>query len=626
MIKKITELLKSVRKSKLLFLCLGLGSTIWFLIRVIPKPSRAGYPCVKTAAPFMSAFVLYLIGLGSTIYIFKEQKGRLFLLKGVLVVVFVGTLLYSFDQSSPSAQMTLVNPSYFKANEPKGIAKGIFPGRVVWVHNPDATNGNMTNTISDYWALDKNCNQTLVDSMLSSGIRRIGGKTNTKQAWDGIFKYFNNLHGKGFVGYTPGEKIAIKINLTNSGQNLQSKDIPKRMDATPQVVLGILFQLIEIVGVAQEDITIGDNYRNFKTLYYDKCHSVYPDVHYIDGDGGDGVEKTVPSGGQLLQFSDGKETSSIPQHYVDADYFINIPCLKSHDTAGISLAAKNHQGSVLNINDAPENQSAFYMHYTFPQNNDKSGQYRHLVDYMGHEQLGGKTLIYIIDGLWAGRSWQGYLEKWQMAPFNNDYPSSIFMSQDAVAIESVGFDFLLAEYLNKSADQKYPYMAGVDDYIKQAADPANWPAGINYDPEGDGTILKSLGVYEHWNNSTDMQYSRNLGTGAGIELVKYLSGSTDQYQGETTGISLPQAIGLKLYPNPFIESLNVEVSKDQNLNLDIYNIKGQLVFKSRLNTKLVWNGISQSGVKLPKGIYLVKLKDGRTGELVKTEKVIYDRQ
>jgi len=63
---------------------------------------------------------------------------------------------------------------------------------------------------------------------------------------------------------------------------------------------------------------------------------------------------------------------------------------------------------------------------------------------------------------------------------------------------------------------------GVQDYLHQAADPANWAKGIVYDPEHDGTALTSLGVHEHWNNATDKQYSRNLKTGNGIELVKIL--------------------------------------------------------------------------------------------------------
>ena len=45
------------------------------------------------------------------------------------------------------------------------------------------------------------------------------------------------------------------------------------------------------------------------------------------------------------------------------------------------------------------------------------------------------------------------------------------------------------------------------------------PSGTVYDPERDGSRLKSLGTTEHWNNSTDKKYSRNLNTGKGIELI-----------------------------------------------------------------------------------------------------------
>ncbi|MHC4323894.1 MAG: hypothetical protein ACYSUX_06445, partial [Planctomycetota bacterium] len=51
------------------------------------------------------------------------------------------------------------------------------------------------------------------------------------------------------------------------------------------------------------------------------------------------------------------------------------------------------------------------------------------------------------------------------------------------------------------------------------------PSGMFYDPDHEGNVsrLESLGVYEHWNNPKDKQYSRNLGTGHGIELVKQTS-------------------------------------------------------------------------------------------------------
>jgi hypothetical protein len=31
---------------------LGFGSLLWFLVRVIPKPGRAAYPCMRVAAPY----------------------------------------------------------------------------------------------------------------------------------------------------------------------------------------------------------------------------------------------------------------------------------------------------------------------------------------------------------------------------------------------------------------------------------------------------------------------------------------------------------------------------------------------------------------------------------------------
>ena len=72
-----------------------------------------------------------------------------------------------------------------------------------------------------------------------------------------------------------------------------------------------------------------------------------------------------------------------------------------------------------------------------------------------------------------------------------------------MAIESVGFDFVNAEW---GVD---PF---TDNYLHEAALANDPPSGKKYGPV-------SLGVHEHWNNSTDKQYSRNLGKRNGIELV-----------------------------------------------------------------------------------------------------------
>ena len=45
----------------------GAFALVWFLVRVIPKPSRATYPCQRAAFPLASAFVIWLIGVCGTV-------------------------------------------------------------------------------------------------------------------------------------------------------------------------------------------------------------------------------------------------------------------------------------------------------------------------------------------------------------------------------------------------------------------------------------------------------------------------------------------------------------------------------------------------------------------------------
>ena len=89
-----------------------------------------------------------------------------------------------------------------------------------------------------------------------------------------------------------------------------------------------------------------------------------------------------------------------------------------------------------------------------------------------------------------------------------------------VAIDSVALDFLRAEFADNMGGSGRARGA-IDDYLHEAA-LANDPcSGTFYDPEADGIQMSSLGVHEHWNNSFDKQYSRNLdpNNAVGIELI-----------------------------------------------------------------------------------------------------------
>ena len=203
----------------------------------------------------------------------------------------------------------------------------------------------------------------------------------------------------------------------------------------------------------------------------------------------------------------------MPVPYAEAKYLINMANLKSHTGAGVTLCGKNHYGSLIR---KPPDKGYYDMHVSLPSGVQGSGHYRALVDLMGHAHTGGKTLLYLIDGLYPGvHPIEHAPRKWSITPFNGQWASSLLASQDPVAIDSVAFDFLWAEW------NDYPHMSGADDYLHEAALADNPPSGTFYDPDHatNTTRLASLGVHEHWNNAQEKQYSRNLGKGEGIELV-----------------------------------------------------------------------------------------------------------
>jgi len=542
--------------ARAIFWITGTGSLLWFLIRVIPKPSRATYPCMRAAAPIMSGFVVYILSLAGSVVAFQKARGKFLRAKYrsatllVIVAVMTAVVFFAGDVYTTLATPKTQDGLSENPNDPTGKAKGVYPGRVAWVWDNNATNMNCSNTSDDYWFMDINTNQLTVNTMLAEGLKSLSGQTNCAQAWDAIFRSFNYYHAKGWTGYQPGEKIVVKINLTSLGNG--GRNLSEGMNATPQLVLALLQQLVDTLNIAQSDITIGDPYRGFSDDYWDKCHTPYPNVHYIEGLGTDGREQTELTTEDVFFNSDDEFQSRLPIAYVEAAYMINMPCLKSHGSAGITLAAKNHQGSVIGDDQNPENQyMGEYLHYDYPDNADNRvmGMYRHLVDFMANKYLGGNTLVYIVDGIWSGRDWFGAVEKWQMAPFNGDWTSSLFLSQDAVAIESVGFDFLYNEFKNYSGDHNddnSPAWTGVQDYIHQAADPDNWAPGIQYDPSNADhhAPVGSLGVHEHWSDAVNKQYSQNLGENKGIELVTVPATLVSDLKINVTGITVPSALNI----------------------------------------------------------------------------------
>ncbi len=521
----------SRRWSRLLFPLLSAAALLWFVARVIPKPIRATYPCQRAAFPFASAFVIWLLGLKTGLLTWLDLRGRLerirvrqIAIAGIcllgLIVLGIELARYAGNWPGTTTIWTPTDPP----NSPMGEAKGIFPGRVVWAYDPALAKWNGS---SNYWWQDKHTDPTVAQAMMSRAIRGLVGQPSPAQAWDAIFRHFNQTHGFGDVGYQPGEKIAIKVNnifsRTYAWNNQKNRP-------SPQMVFALISQLVNGAGVADTNITVYDCIFYHGDPVYTNVHAVFPGVRFAEGDatdrsgseGGPGPnpgtrEKVLTNENPNVRVYYGNtnlvtESGQIklPTVVTEAKYLINFALPRWHELAGVTACAKNFFGSVWSP-------SAPFYHGWNPQfqhnavtTNLAMGSYSALVDLLGHEQLGGKTMLFLVECIYQYDTWN-----LSTPPFTGPWVSSLWVSEDPVAIDSVMVDFLRSFVTSRT------FAGSVDNYLHEAAQANDPPSHTVYDPENDGTALQSLGVHEHWNNAVDKQYSRNLATnGTGIELVQ----------------------------------------------------------------------------------------------------------
>jgi hypothetical protein len=506
---KLKNLLGKSALPKIVFIALGISSTIWFLVRVIPKPQRATYPCMRAAAPLMSSFVIYILSLSGSVLAIKKAgnhflKARYIYSAIFVILAVVCTLLLVINKNDVVSAST-VDINSVMSNSPIGVGHGIFPGRVVWVFDPKVATWDGTNK---YWWDEKSTSQTEADKMLDNVLKSLTGKVTEAKAWDALFKNFNAEKKKMTAGYENNQKIAVKINQNNTLRHADTTGL----NATPQLVYALISSLTKEAGVPQKNITIFDASRFICDNIFNKCHKDFPDVIFVDNEGGEGrVKSTYVENAIPYSVDNGKLATGLASCVVEADYVIDMALLKGHIGQGVTLCAKNFYGATSIDRSWRKN-----AHDNFNQDPQGKDKYMTFTDFLGHKDLGGKTILFMIDGFYGARSQDGpplIKDKWRMEPFNNRWCSSLFASQDGVAADAVGIDFLRAEWPDL-ADIAY-----TEKYLVEAALADNPPSKTVYDPERDGTRLKSLGVMEHWNNAVDKKYSRNLGKNYGIELV-----------------------------------------------------------------------------------------------------------
>lgn len=401
----------------------------------------------------------------------------------------------------------------YPQHEAYGTGIGAMPGRVVWVYDPDSVEWDG----EGYWWSADHFREDVIQDMVRESIASLGGKKNAADGWAALFAAHNAAQNQD-VGYQSGEKIAIKTNINGSGVFDDDTSGETGMGYTNPVLLKVLLvSLVEDAKVSPDDITVYDVSRLFPDYMVEMCtEGRLQGVRFVGRDNGE-ADQSAPIRWSH-EFS-GK-VNYLPSCVTEADYIINLANLKGH-SYGITLCGKNHFGSFINGNAMRPPEGA-NLHQWLTRS--EMGIYSPLVDLMANADLGGKTVLYMLDALICapseGASITGENAKWQQAPFDGRFTASVFVSQDPVAVDSVGADFLanepsVARYNSAVKDSSN------ENYLHEASLVSAPPSGTVYQ-NGKGERVENLGVHEHWNNSEQKLYSRNLGKEEGIELVQVI--------------------------------------------------------------------------------------------------------
>jgi len=374
---------------KPVFVIIGLVSLLWFLLRVIPKPSRAAYPCMQTAFPIASSFVVWFVGSIGSIALFKQLPVALnkrkyfkiagFALSGLLLFLIAttfnnDTVLFAGSFNNNNTAQVAVNKEYGNTIDQlktkvsvvksgKALASEIqYPEILSMVREAVRLAGGFEQLITDGKTVMLKPN--LVNDYPNRSIE-VNGATTDYRVVQAVVDLVRELKKKG--------KIII---AEGSGGDVASKTIMTRLKYMD--ITGVNY----IMGFEASS----GNYRDFASdslvaVNLPDALSKYPD-------------DLKPNRTRAIFYN---------KRYFKADVLISIPVLKNHSTAGITGGVKNVAigCSPANIYADKTNARPFLRSAVIPHDVPTLSKWMH--DYY----IGRPVDFVIIDGLQGGSNGPG---------------------------------------------------------------------------------------------------------------------------------------------------------------------------------------------------------------------------
>lgn len=324
-------------------------------------------------------------------------------------------------------------------------------GRVIAVHDNLVTSWNGT---SLWFGSNSFVNQARMDNMVMRGVMSLTNQSSELDAWTALLPTVSAT-----------TKIGIKINA-NNGETGPTDNV---IDWTPQLVNAVVKGL-KARGFAEANIYVLDPSRPRRTAYCGLVTALYPHLRIYgpSSQGAPYLASTFSSTDSSLTVAHpcGAPSSKYPDQFLDLDYQIQLPLLKAHGMAGVTLTYKNLLGY-----KASGTISSLHDHMLRSNSNP-------YIDLYANSHIINKTKLIIGDGIYGNFSGQwGIPPRWSV--LGNDWPKRLFFAGDPVAIDCVMYDFV---------NWQNPRAAQHENYIINAAN-------------------ANHGIRDHWNNPTEKRYS-----------------------------------------------------------------------------------------------------------------------
>jgi uncharacterized protein (DUF362 family) len=624
---------------QILLILVGFISLLWFIIRVIPKPSRALYPCQRVTFPLASAFVIWLIGILGSVTLFKRARkvfrDSRYVAAMAIMVAAIGFFAISF-LSTPLTKVfargQLAETVTVAQAEADVLDK--LPAKVAAVRSDKAD-------CSDIGYAE-------IENMIRQAVQDAGG-------WEDII--------------SDGDLVVLKPNLVAVPPTPAPHFCNGKV--TDPRILEITAKLVKEINPSgkvyiMESGATTDSYEDMQNLGYTELEYI-DSVIALEWTGrsfDDTMLQSVSLSDEQSLYPDNQKPNNarpiyLHKTYFDADVIISVPVLKNHAIAGITGAVKNVgigatppriYGSENNLRDLITHDPAADLHKWI-----HDFYACRPVDFVIMDGLQG--LEYGPGGYSPG-NYDNYLEQMQASQKNMRL---ILAGRDPVALDAIAglmmyHDPLLANHLVYLHNDHYGIVDPARIELVGVQVPDVRKDFEHDDPVGAATkytknICDDYGL-EFWfgkdslflsvpnpENLARMQVSVD-----GQKIEKYIIGSFDGVQlpleginvsnksltvnfedrylnrRETvfihTGLSNPRQ-GLdhtKIYPNPASDLLNISFTTDLagEVSLQIIDISGRAYFSE------IWHPVHNAETiipvnieHLPGGVYFVQIHRSR---------------